>query len=560
MRARLIEEDSRLGRQLPRIEPLSARIAGESPRLLYVLLGASGLLLLISCVNLATMLMASASRRQRELATRAALGSSRGRLVRQLLTENLTLAAFGGVGGMLLGMAAVAGLIRIAPAALPRTDNIVFDWRIFLAGCGLTLFTAFLFGLIPSVRASRVDLESALRESTRGGSAGVGRNRVYQVLIAAQVAMAVVVLIGAGLLTKSFGALLRNDLGMAPENVLVFEVSLPDAAYREGADRARFHRELHERLETLPGVTAAGAVSWLPSSGRYNIWGYSAAGQDSSEGADVRVVQGAYFGALDIGLLEGRYIDATDRADGAPVVVVSESLARRHWPDRSAVGETINISEATRTIVGVVRDARYDHRIASSPTVYIPHEQFAGDRNWALFQVVKTDGNPLALREAAAKEITALDPGLVMHHVRRLEEVVAAAIARDRFAMLLMSVFGWTSLLLAVVGVYGLLSYVVAQRTREIGIRLALGARPREILASVVGRALRVAAAGTAAGCVLAMLGTRWMESMLFEISPTDGAVFAGVIVAANVAVILACIGPAGRAVSVSPTTALRQE
>ena len=560
MRARLIEEEAWLARSLPRIEPLADRIAGESPRLLYVLLAASGLLLLISCVNLATMLMASASRRERELATRAALGSSRGRLVRQLLTENLTLAVFGGFAGMVLGMAAVRGLVSIAPATLPRTDNIAFDWRVFLAGCGLTLLTAVLFGLIPSLRASRVDLESALRESTRGSSAGVGRNRGYHALIAAQVAMAVVVLIAAGLLTKSFGALLRNDLGMSPEGVLTFEVSLPDAGYPEGADRARFHRELHRRVEALPGVTAAGAVSWLPSSGRYNIWGYEVDGENDPEDVDVRVVQGSYFGALDIGLVDGRYFDFSDRADSAKVAIVSESLARRHWVDTSALGETIAIGGVKRTIVGVVRDTRYDHRAGSAPMTYLPHEQFADIRNWALIQVLEADGDPAALRRAVEREIASMDHALVMHHVRRLEEVVADAIARDRFAMLLMAAFGWTALLLAVVGIYGLLSYLVAQRTREIGSRIALGAQRREILSSVVGRALRVAAAGTLAGCLAAALGTRWMESMLYGVAPTDGAVFLTVILVANAAVMLACLGPASKAVSVSPTTALRQE
>jgi len=561
MRSRMAEEDSRLAQSQLMIAPLAERVAGEAPPLLWVLTAASGLLLLIACVNLATMLMARAGRRERELATRAALGSSRLRIVRQLLTENLALATLGGIAGMGLGLLAVEGLLRIAPAALPRTDNVAFDWPIFLAGCGLTVLTAVLFGLIPSLRAGRVNLESALRESTRGGSAGAGRNRLFHSLIGAQVAMAIVVLVGAGLLTESFRALLENDLGISPENVTAFEVSLPDAAYPEGEDRARFYRELHRRVRALPGVEAVGSVSWLPTSGRFNIWGYLVDGEVSREGSDVRVVQGGYFEAMRIARVAGRVFDSRDRSGSALVIVVSESFARRHWPDSNAVGETVRVGgNDERTIVGVVRDTRYDHRVSSSPKIYIPHEQFADDRNWALTQVVRWERDSVALQEAVAAEIATLDPGLVLHHVRRVEDVVAGAVARDRFAMLLMSAFAWASLLLAAVGVYGLLSYVVAQRTREIGIRLALGAETRQILRSVLGRAFRIAVAGAAAGSAVAAAGSRALESMLYEVSPTDAVVFAGVAATVIVAALLAALPPAARAVGTNPVDSLRQD
>ena len=561
-RERLAAEDPDVAAKDPFLVPLAERVVGSSQALLYTLLAASGLLLLIACVNLATMLLARGSQRQREFATRAALGSSRIQIVRQLLTESLTLAFFGGLAGMALGVLAVEGLVQIAPAALPRTDNVVFNWRVLLAGCSLTAFTAVLFGWIPSLRASRVNIESSLREASRGGSAGVGQHRLHQGLIAAQVGMAVIVLIGAGLLTKSFGALLRSELGFSPERVLAFEVSLPQATYPEPAARARFHRRLHEQIETLPGVAAVGATSWLPASGNYHGWGYSLVGGDQQRewNTDVRIVQGSYFRALGIRLLEGRLFGPQDHADSPPVTIVSESLARRHWPDTTAVGKTIHVAQADRTIVGVVGDTRHDHRIASSVKSYVTHDQFAADRNWALIQVVKAEGDPTALLAAIEAEIAAIDPTLVVHHMRQLEEIVADAIARERFAMLLMSAFGWTALLLAVVGIYGVLSYVVAQRTREIGIRMALGARRREILGSVVGRALRVTAAGAVAGCAAAAIATRWLEGLLYEISPTDAAVFAGVVGLTIAAAVFACVGPAARAVNVSPTEALRQE
>jgi predicted permease len=561
-RERLAVEDTDVAAKDPFLVPLAERVVGSSQALLYTLLAASGLLLLIACVNLATMLLARGSQRQREFATRAALGSSRIQIVRQLLTESLTLAFFGGLAGMALGVLAVEGLVQIAPAALPRTDNVVFNWRVLLAGCSLTAFTAVLFGWIPSLRASRVNIESSLREASRGGSAGVGQHRLHQGLIAAQVGMAVIVLIGAGLLTKSFGVLLRSELGFSPERVLAFEVSLPQATYPEPAARARFHRRLHEQVETLPGVAAVGATSWLPASGNYHGWGYSLVrgAQQSDWNTDVRIVQGSYFKALGIRLVEGRLSGPQDHADSAPVAIVSESLARRHWPDTTAVGKTIHVAQADRTIVGVVGDTRHDHRIASSVKTYITHDQFAADRNWALIQVVKAEGDPTALLAAIEREIAAIDPTLVVHHARQLEEIVADAIARERFAMLLMSAFGWTALLLAVVGIYGVLSYVVAQRTREIGIRMALGARRREILVSVIGRAVRLTAAGAIAGCVAAALATRWLESLLYEISPTDAAVFAGVVGQTIAAAVFACVGPAARAVNVSPTEALRQE
>jgi putative ABC transport system permease protein len=273
-------------------------------------------------------------------------------------------------------------------------------------------------------------------------------------------------------------------------------------------------------------------------------------------------VQGSYFSALGIKLLEGRLFGPEDRADSAPVAIVSESLARRHWPDGSAIGSTIRVPVGgeERTIIGVVGDTRYDHRIASAAKSYIAHEQFADNRNWPLVQVVKTEGDPGTLLAAIEADLAAIDPTLVVHHVRRLEDIVAGAIARERFAMLLMSAFGWTAMLLAVVGIYGVLSYVVAQRTREIGIRIALGARRWEILESVLGRAVRLTALGAIAGCAAAALATRWLESLLYGISPNDAAVFAGVIGLTIAATIFACIGPAGRAVKVSPIEALRQE
>lgn len=561
-RRRLALDDPDVAAKDPFLVPLADRIVGSSEPLLYALLAASGLLLLIACVNLATMLLARGSQRQREFATRAALGSSRAQIVRQLLTESLALAFFGGVAGMALAVLAVEGLVQIAPESLPRTGDIAFDWRILLAGCALTGLTALIFGWIPSLRASRVNIESSLREATRGGSAGRGQHRLHQGLIAAQVAMAVIVLVGAGLLTKSFGALLRSELGFSPENVLTFEVSLPDATYPEPADRARFHRRLHERIESLPGVLAVGATSWLPVTGNYHSWDYRVPGVEREYplNTNVRVVQGSYFQALGIQLLEGRLFGPEDRADSAPVVIVSESLALRHWPDTTAVGKTIRVADAERAIVGVVRDTRYNHRVASSVKSYVTHDQFAQDRNWALIQTVKADGDPAALRAAIEAEIAAIDRALVLHQARTLEDVVAGAIARERFAMLLMSVFGWTALLLAVIGIYGVLSYVVAQRTREIGIRIALGARSREILKSVVGRAVRLTAAGAIAGCAVAAFATGWLKSLLYEVSPTDMAVFAGVIGLTIAATVFACAGPAGRAVKVSPAEALRQE
>jgi predicted permease len=562
VRQRLAEENPNIARQQPQIAPLEDRMIGSSRAMLFALLAGAGLVLLIACMNLGAMLLVRGYQRQRELATRAALGSSRTRLIQQLLTESLTLAVFGGVAGMVLGVFALEGLKLVVPESLPRAENIAFDWRIFLAGCGLTGLTAMLFGWIPSWRASRINIESALREASRGGSAGVGQHRLHQGLIVAQVAMAVIVLIGAGLLTKSFQGLLRSDLGISPENVLVFEVSLPDLNYPDGDDRARFYSQLHEQLEALPGVTAAGATSWLPASGEYNSWGYRITGGDPDSGwnTNIRVVQSSYFEALGIRLIKGRSFGPHDQANSQPVVVVSESLARRHWPDGGALGEQLQVAGDTRTIVGVVADTRYDHRVSSSAKSYIAHEQFSGDRNWALMQTVKTTSAPDTLLPLIESELAGLDSSLVVHHVRQLEDVVASAISRERFAMLLMSSFGWTALLLAIVGIYGVLSYIVAQRTREIGIRTALGAGRSEILWSVATRALRVTVAGAIVGCAIAAVGMRWLDDLLYEVTSVDSVVFASVIALTTAAAILACIGPAKRAINVSPTEALRQE
>lgn len=546
----------------PHLIPLTDEVVGKSRGVLYALLGGAGLVLLIACVNLGAMLLVRGYRRQRELATRAALGSSRWRLVQQLLTENIVLALLGGCAGMFLGLFAVEGLTLIIPDSIPRTENIAFDWRIFFIGCALTMATSLIFGWLPSWRASRVNLEGALRESFRGGTAGAAQHRLHQGLIAAQVAMAVVVLVGSGLLSKSFNALLHADLGISPENVLTFEVSPPSVNYPEGEDRSRFYSELHQRLQTLPGVSAVGATSWLPARGRFNSWGYGLAGADPEipTDTDIRIVQGEYFKTTSIRLTAGRLFDDRDQADSTPVVIVSESLARRHWQLGEAVGKTIGVAGAERTIVGVVRDTRYDHRVMDAVTSYIPHQQYASNRNWPLTQTVKATGDPTALLRAIERELANLDSSLVIYNVRLLETVVARAIAKERFAMFLMTAFGWTSLFLAVLGIYGVLSYVVAQRTREIGIRMALGAAKREIVSSVITRALRVTAIGGLAGSAFAALGSRWIESLLYNVSPTDGFVFLSVIGVTAAAAIAASIGPATRAVHINPIEAIRQD
>ncbi len=565
--ARLAEEFPETNTsRFARLVPLHEDVVGRSRPMLYVLWGAVALVLLIACVNVANLLLVHGAGRERELAVRAALGSGRWGLARQLLTESLVLAALGGLAGIAVAVVGIHTLLFLRPEALPRVDAIAFDLPLFLLSAALILGTGLVFGLAPAWQAGRLNIERALREGGRGGT-GVQLRRLRHLLVVVQVALALMLSVGAGLLTKSFVNLSKLHLGFRTEGITSFQVHLPDVRYGDPEDRISFYQRFAETVKALPGVQATGAISKLPASGRYHQWGFGVEGRpEPGEGeewpsADMRCVDGDYFEVMGIPLLSGRLLGRQDRADSTLSVVVNETLARKYWPgDGDPVGERVWVAGSFRAIVGVIGDTRHAHRETTVPRIYLPHDQFAPDRNWALTQVVRATVAAPTLMDSVRRKLAKLDPQLIAHNVRPLTSIVERDVARERFAMLLMSAFAATALVLAAVGLYGLLTYFVQQRRREIGIRMALGARRHHVRRLVTGQALALTAAGLAFGLAGAVVLSRSLATLVFDVPVNDPVTF--ITMAGLLLVVAAAAGlvPVRRAARVEPLEVLRHE
>jgi predicted permease len=548
--------------------PLHEDLVARARLMLYVLFAAVGLVLLIACVNVANLFMTRATAREKEMAIRSALGSSRASIIRQLLVEGTTLAFVGGLAGVLLAWWGVRVLTALRPEGLPLTSEITFDTGLLAFTAAVTLLTALLFGLIPAWHASKPSPVMALREAGRGSDTGVhGRQKARGLLVASQVALAVLLLIGAGLLTKSFYRLLHVDMGFVPENVSTFIVHLPGSRYGEPDERVRFYENFRARVEAIPGVTAMGATSKLPASGRYHMWGFRIDGRESANEeerwamANIRCVDGAYFEAMQIPLRRGRLIDERDHAEGPRVALISESVATRYWEeDEDPLGARILLGDELRTIVGIVKDTRHDLQDTASRKVYLPHDQFADNRNWKMTQVVRAEPGRTDLITLIREELSQLDADLILYDPRPLTDIVATGISHNRFAMTMMSIFAGMALLLAAVGVYGVLSYFVNQRTHEIGIRMALGAQRHQVRGMVVRQGLKLAAIGIVGGLAVSFAASRWLTSLVFEVSIIDPWTYVGVSIGILGLVWFAGFIPARRAVRVDPLSALRYE
>ncbi len=540
------------------LTPLQADLSGGASRLLLVLQGAVVLLLVIACVNVASLFLARASGRQAELAVRAALGCSRPRLVRQVLIESVGLAVVGGVAGLLLGLALERALVGLAPltfATPPALDGSVFAFTFVV-----TAAAGVLFGLAPALQFTRPDLETVLRESGRGSGGSRRQTRTRNAFVVCQVALALVLLAGAGLLLRTFERLIHERVGIRTGNIVTFEINLPDARYGEPERRARFHVDLEERLARLPGVTATGAVSRLPLTGNYHVWGTQRPGQERGIQPQQRVIEGDYFRALQIPLLQGRTFDAHDDARAPERVVISHAVAASLFPGENPIGQQLSVAGTPSEVIGVVGDVPTAFRSPSLYAVYHSHTQFASNRNWPLIEVLAL-GRPVPnLLDAARHELAALDPALVLYRPRMLDEVAAAGMAQERFALSLVGAFAVLAVILAGLGLYGVLSYAVSQRTREIGIRLALGAQPGSVRRLIVGQGGQLTAAGVLAGLAGAFWLTRGLQSLLFKVSATDPLVFAAA-TAIIVAVSLAAAAiPARAAMRVDPLDSLREQ
>ena len=552
-------------------------VAPELRRSLVVLLGATAMVLLIACANVASLLLARGAARAREMAVRAALGASTLRIVRQLLTESVLLAAIGGAVGLLLAVGAVELLVAYGPPDVPRLSEVRVDARVLGVGMLAALATGALFGVIPAWRAARPGLRDAL--STRGDSAGGGGagqrrgamiNHGPTALVVAQVALAVTLLAGAGLLIKGVARLQRVDPGFDPRGALAVRVALPEQPYADPARRRAFYAQLAERAGALPGVEAAGAVSSLPMRGpnpgrSFVIEGRVAATGEETPGADLRVATPAYFDAMRIAVAAGRAFRAADDADAPPVVLVSESLVRRFWPGErmsDVVGRRIGDSPTGpwSTIVGVVADVRHFGLDAEPrPMLYAPHAQRPAPSMTLVLRVAAGAGDPPRLVPSVRAIVRSLDPNQPLGEAITLERVVAESVGQPRFRTALLATFAAVAALLAAVGIYGVLAYAVARRTPEIGVRVALGARPADVLALVVRQGMALTALGLALGLAGALAASRVLAGLLFGVGVSDPAALAGAVLFFATVAFLAILVPARRAAAVDPMVAMRK-
>ncbi len=554
-----------------RARPYLEDIVGDVRLPLYILFGAVGFVLLIACGNVANLLLAKAAPRQREIAIRTALGARSIHLLGQLLTESLVLAILAGGLGLLLAAWGTAALVALSPDSLPRATEIGFDWRVLLFTGGIALTTGIVFGLVPAVWASRADLVGALKEGSRGATAGHGRLR--KALIVAEVALSLMLLVGAGLMLRSFSQLRQVNPGFQTDHALTLRVSLPvPDGQITAADSDRFvsffDRTL-TRLRALPGVTAAGATNMIPLDGNgtdrlIEIEGYVPRDRADMPDAQNRQATPGWFNAMGIPLVRGRSIEPADDQHAANVVVINEAFATRFFPNIEPIGKRIRLGKLTSefpwaTIVGVVGNVRgFALNEPPLPTMYWPVAQIRSTP--ALAIVVRTQGDAAALAPTVRTAIAEIDPAQPIYDMQTLEQLVAKSLGQRRFTLTLMMLFGVVALVLSAVGIYGVMAFVVTQRTQEIGIRMALGARAIDVLKLIVGSGMYLAAIGVVVGLVGAFGITRLMTSLLFGVSPTDVLTFALVSAGLLLVALLACYLPARRAMKVDPLIALRYE
>ena len=545
-----------------RLVSLRDEIVGGAQTMLLILFGASGFVLLIACVNIANLLLANSTSRQKEIAIRMAMGAQRFRLIRQMLTESLLMAVLGGGAGMFVARVGINALVALGPKEIPRLHMISLDWRTLAFTTGASLLTGALFGLAPALQVSKLSINESVKEGGRGSSGGSRHNRLRGLLVTAEVSMAFVLLIGAGLLMRTFLHLQRVDPGFNPEKVLTAVIDLPSARYRNAREAATFYRELIARLATLPGVEGAAATSDLPWTGYDENTSFGIDGRqfsdDEQPSAQYHFATPDYFRTLEIPLLAGRFFGEADDADAPRVIVINKSMADRYWPDEDAVGKRVRLWGATTTIAGIVSDLKDSPgELRARPGFFFPLSQQAQSH---MVLVLRAHGEPLSLTAALRDELTALDRDLPLSELKTLDQVTRSAVARTRFAMLLLCVFAGVALLLATVGIYGVMSYSVTQRTHEIGIRVALGAQRHEVIVLIARQGMTMALAGLGVGLAAALLLTRVLSSLLFKVSATDPLTFVLIATLLLAVALGACFVPARRATGMDPMLALRHE
>jgi putative ABC transport system permease protein len=581
-RTEMVGITKRLEEQYPLYNTgISADVVGLQEQLvqnvrpaLLLLLAAVAAVLLIACVNVANLLLSRAAVRGKEVAIRTSMGASRWRITRQLLTESILLSLAGGVLGVLLASACLGPLLRLSAGTLPAAFSVELDRGVLLFALGISVFTGLLFGIVPAMRTAKLDLRESLNEGSRGSTSGPGQHRVRSILVASEIALAMLLLVGAGLLLQSFSHLQEVAPGFQPDHLLIADIPLSPAAYAKPEQRYEFFDRIVERAKSLPGVRAAGAASFLPVSGgggliQFNITGRPPKSPHDYTAAGYRTITPGYFETLGVALKEGRLLAAGDTEKSPFVALINTTMAQTYFPNENPLGKRMQIGATpeaekevpTMEIVGVVGDTRQGLDLDPKAEMYLPYRQ--ADQILPVFQlsvVLRTASEPWLEASALRSAIAEIAPNQPVVNVRSMEENMSASVAQPRFRSWLIGIFAALALVLAAVGVYGVMSYAVTQKTSEIGIRVALGAQPGDVFSSVVGEGLKLALLGVVVGLGATLSLTRLLKSFLFGISAFDPVTFIAVGVLLSLVAAAACFFPARRATRVDPMVALRYE
>ena len=555
------------------VAPYSQVVTGDVRLPLMLLLVAVGFVLLIACANVANLLLARSTARQKEIAVRAALGADRWRLARQMITESTVLGLLSGLAAILIGAWGMELILSLAPADLPRMQEVRIDWHVFLFALVLSLATATLIGITPAIEATRINPLESLKEGGRGGGPSRGRRKLQSLLIISQTALAVMLLIGAGLLTRSFTLLLKTDPGFRPDRVVTATIALPLLAYSKADSIRNFWKDLLASSQNLPGVSSAGFSTDLPLDAEerdaVTIEGYEGS-SNTLPNVSQSWIMGDYFGAMGIALKRGRYFTPAEIVGSPDVVIVSEAAARTYWPGQDPIGKRMRYeSNSWRTVIGIVGDVKDTSlQAAAGPHAYTPYLQELNttlespnfDELRTLHLALRTSVDPALVFTAIRSSVEAMDSQIALDGLKTMDALIDKSLAPQRFNLALVVLFAVLAVFLAAVGVYGVLSYSVSQRTREIGVRIALGAQRGRVLRMAVGEGMKLALLGTAVGMVGGFVLTRLMASLLFGITAHDPLTFAGVAVVVAIVSFAACYIPARRAMRVDPIVALRYE
>jgi putative ABC transport system permease protein len=550
------------------VVPLRQQITGDIRLALLVLFGAVGCVLLIACANVANLLLAKASGRQKEVAIRTAMGATRLRVIQQLLTEGMLLGLAGGLLGSLLAILVLRQLMIFSPANVSIPDNIGIDWTVLAFTLLLSLLTSFLFGLAPALQVSKLDLNETLKEGGRGNTGGSKTNRLRSLLVITEVALAVVLLIASGLMIKSFLRLQNVNPGFNPDNLITLEMQLPENKYSDKDRQAIFQQQVVQRVAQIPGVKSVGTVDNLPFSGNESNVSWGIEGQPPLSAADrprafLRNVSPNYFEAMGISVRKGRTFADSDNGNAPGVAVINETAARRFWPNEEPLGKRFKRGKTDSpnpwlTVVGVIAPVSHTSlQVASQPEVYLPFQQNPGLN---LTLVARTTSDPKGFAGAVRREVSALDKDLPVSNIKFMDEIIGKSVAQPRVYALLLGIFAGLALVLATIGIYGVISYSVTQRIHEIGIRMALGARSVDILKLIVKQGMALALVGIFLGLIVSLALTRVLASQLYGVTPTDPVTYAAISLLLMLVALIACSIPALRATKVDPMIAVRYE